>query len=240
MTKRLLSLVLSAVVIAGGLFLPDVISYVSDLRIETDPVYVVFCPEEEFVYISTFEDRLRAVTSYENLSVDYEEAYESEWERGTGLPAGVDALYPDLGSGETRARMIVLKHKTVSAEFRFLETEFHADGGSVRIVQDVETGKILRLSVTNAQKALENWENTSEYSAEGFFHVTGVDAYALLKQYAYLLGYAEITDLTDGNSYGGSVSTVKADVKGAPYSLSVTFSSGAGTIYYKIMQANGK
>ena len=240
MTKKLFSIALILLILVAGLFLPDAVSYLADWRIETDPVYTVFSPEAEFSYIGTFEDRLRALTSYENMSFDYELADETEWETGISLPAGADQLFPGLGEGETRFRTITLRHKTVSAAFLFNETELHTDAGSVRIVQDAETGKILRLSVINAQNAMKNWENTTEYSVEGFSQVTGVDAYALLRTYARLLGYSDITDLTDGNSYGGSVSTVKADIKGAPFGLSVTFSSDAGMIYYRIMQADGK
>lgn len=239
MNKKMISVALILVILSAGLFLPDAVCYLSDWRIETDPVYVKFSPETEFSYIGTFEDRLRALTSYENMSVDYEMAYETEWETDAYLPNGAETLCPDLGQGKTRSRRITLRHKAVPAAFLFSETELHTDSGSIRIIQDDETGKILRLSVTNAQKAMKNWKNTNEYSAEGFSHVTGVDAYALLRQYAYLLGYTDITDLTDGNSYGGSVSTVKADIKGAPFGLSVTFSSGAGLIHYRITQADG-
>lgn len=240
MIRKLLSAALILLLIALGLFLPDAVSRLSDWRIETDPVYVVFCPEEEFAYIGTFEDRIRALTDYENMSLDYEMTNETEWDMHILLSEKVKALFPEMGAGEARARTFTLSHKAIPVSFLYSETEYHTKDGSVRIVTDPESDRILLLSVTNAQNAIKNWENTKNYDTEGFFNVTGIDAYALLREFAHLNNFTEISDLTDGNSYGGSVSTVKADVKGAPFGLSVTFSSGAGTIYYKIMPADGK
>ncbi|MBR3929529.1 MAG: hypothetical protein IKJ65_11065 [Clostridia bacterium] len=236
MIKKLLSYALIACLLAGGLFLPDLIAYVSDRRIETDPVYVVFCPEAEFSYIGTLEDKIRALTNYENMSMDYRKTHETEWNTVADLPEGACVLFPDPGAGEIRERSFTLTHKSVSVHFAFLETELHAKDGSVRIVTDPETDKILSISVINAQKAIQRWENTKKYDAEGFLSVTGIDSYALLREYARLNGFSEISDLTNGNSYGGSVSTVKADVKGHPYSLSLTFSKDAGTIFYRLIQ----
>lgn len=236
MIKKILSGALVICLFTAGFFLPDLIACISDWRIETDPVYVAFRPEEEFTYIGTLEDRIRTLTGYENLSVDYKMTNETDWHKDAALPEGVNALFPDIGAGEIRARTFTLTHKAVAVSFTYAETELHAEDGSVRIVTDPETGKILRLSVTGAQKAIRNWENTRKYDIEGFWSVTGIDAYALLRKYARLNQFTEISDLTDGNSYGGSVSTVKADVKEHPYSLSLTFSEDAGTIYYRLMQ----
>lgn len=240
MIKKLISGIFFTLLITAGLFLPDIITKISDLRIETDPVYVVFCPEEKFSYIGTLEDKLRALTHYENMSVDYKMTSITDWETIEALPEGVRALFPDLGTGEIRERAFTLSHKSVSVNFTYTETELYAKDGSVRIVSDPETGKILLVSVTNAKEALQNWENARKYDAEGFLNITGIDAYDLLNTYAILNGFTEITDLTNGNSYGGSVSTVKADVKGHPFSLSVTFSEEAGTIYYRLIAIEGK
>ncbi|MBQ3168983.1 MAG: hypothetical protein IJB99_04400 [Clostridia bacterium] len=239
MTKKILSGALTFLLIAFGLFLPDLIARVSDWRIENDPVYVVFCPNEEFSYIGTLEDRLRALTNYENMSVDYALTEKTGWKKSV-LPEKTKVLFPDLGEGEGRARSFTLTHKAVPVKFTYSETEYHAKEGSVRIVEDPETDKILLLSVINAQNAIKGWKNTNKYDSEGFFDVTGIDAYALLREFAHLNGFSEITDLTNGNSYGGSVSTVKADVKGQPYSLSLTFSENAGTIFYRLIQVEGK
>lgn len=236
MVKKILSGVLIACLFTAGFFLPDLIAHLSDWRIENDPVYTVFCPEEEFTYIGTLEDRLRALTGYENLSVDYRITHETEWNPDARFPESVRTLIPDLGQGEVRARSFTLSHKTVPVSFQYAETELHAQGGSVRIVTDPETGKILRLSATGAQNAIREWESTQRYDIEGFRNVTGIDSYALLREYANINGFSEISDLTDGNSYGGSVSTVKADIKEHPYSLSLTFSKDAGTIFYRLIQ----
>lgn len=240
MIKKLVLFALIACLFFAGLFLPDAISLLSDWRIKTDPVYVVFCPVEEFSYIGTFEDRLRALTNYENMSVDYKMTDETDWDTTKNLSKGVQALFPDLGNGEIRERAFTLSHKSVPVNFTYTETELHAKGGSVRIVSDPETGKILLVSVIGAKEAIQNWESTRSYDAEGFLSVTGIDAYALLDTYALLNGFTEITDLTNGNSYGGSVSTVKADVKGHPFSLSVTFSKQAGTVYYRLIAIEGE
>ncbi|MBQ2433771.1 MAG: hypothetical protein II266_05025 [Clostridia bacterium] len=236
MIKKLISGAFFALLLAAGLFLPNIIAKISDLRIETDPVYTAFCPAEEFSYIGTPEDKLRALTHYENMSVDYKITPKTDWQTVKTLPEGVQALFPDLGSGEIRERTFTLTHKSVSVNFTYTETELHANGGSVRILSDPESDKILLLSITNAQNAIKNWENTKKYDSEGFLSVTGIDAYALLRMFANINGFAEISDLTDGNSYGGSVSTVKADVKAHPYSLSLTFSEDAGTIFYRLIQ----
>ena len=236
MIKKLISLMLIVILLAFGLFLPDLIAKISDLRIETDPVYTVFCPAEEFSYIGTLEDKLRALTDYENMSVDYTKIYETEWNEYILLSEQVKPLFPSLAGGKARTRSFTLSHKSVSVRFTYTETELHAENGSVRIITDPETEKILRLSVTNAREAIRNWEKTRKYDSEGFLSVTGIDAYALLRMFANINGFAEISDLTDGNSYGGSVSTVKADVKGHPYSLSLTFSEDAGTIFYRLIQ----
>ncbi len=239
MIKKLISFALIVLPIALGLFLPDLLAGLSDRRIETDPVYVVFCPEEVFSYIGTLEDRLRALTNYENMSVDYKMTKETDWNTNVLLSEQIRPLFPDLGNGEIRTRTFTLSHKSVAVNFTYTETELHAENGSVRIITDPETEKILRLTVTNAQKAIQNWESTEKYDSEGFSSVTGVDAYALLRAFAHLNGFTEISDLTDGNSYGGSVSTVKADIKGHPYSLSFTFSETAGTIFYRLIQVEG-
>lgn len=236
MIKKLISGAFFALLLAAGLFLPDIVAKISDLRIETDPVYTAFCPAEEFSYIGTPEDKLRALTHYENMSVDYKMTPKTDWQTVKTLPEGVQALFPDIGSGEIRERTFTLTHKSVSVNFTYTETELHANGGSVRILSDPESDKILLLSITNAQNAIKNWENTKKYDSEGFLSVTGIDAYALLRMFANINGFAEISDLTDGNSYGGSVSTVKADVKAHPYSLSLTFSEDAGTIFYRLIQ----
>ena len=240
MIRKLVSFALIACLFLCGFFLPDAIGRLSDWRIETDPVFTVFCPEEEFSYIGTLEDRLYALTGYENLSVDFEMKLSSDWKPDESLPIDVNSLFPDLGNEESSTRNFILSHKTVPVSFRYQETEIHAPGGSVRMVWDEETGKILRLSVTGAQESLRNWSQSQTYSAEGFQNVTGVDAYALLRQYAYLNGFSEITDLTDGNSYGGSALTVKADVREHPYSVCLTFSEPAGMIYYRLIQTGGK
>lgn len=236
MFKKILSGALVICLFTAGFFLPDLIARLSDWRIENDPVYVVFCPEEEFTYIGTLEDRLRALTGYENMSVDYKTTHKTEWNPDEALPEGIRTLIPDLGQGEIRARSFTLSHKTVPVSFQYKETELHAPGGSARIVTDPETGKILRLSVTGAQNAIQEWENTRKNDIEGFRDVTGIDSYALLREYARINGFSEISDLTDGNSYGGSVSTIKADIKEHPYSLSLTFSKDAGTIFYRLIQ----
>ena len=240
MIKKLISGAFFALLLAAGLFLPDIIAKISDLRIETDPVYTAFCPAEEFSYIGTPEDKLRALTHYENMSVDYKMTPKTDWQTVKTLPEGVQALFPDLGSGEIRERTFTLTHKSVAVHFTYTETELHALGGSARIVSDPEAGRILLVSVTGAKEALQNWENVRNYDAEGFLSVPGIDAYALLNTFAALNGFTEITDLTDGNSYGGSVSTVKADVKGRPFSLCVTFSEQAGTIYYRLIALEGE
>ena len=240
MTKKLLSFALIACLFIAGFFLPDAIAFISDWRIRTDPVYVVFCPEEEFSYVGTLEDRLRALTHYENMSVDYKKMRETEWKTVSSLPEGINRLIPDLGQGEIRTRSFTLSHKTVPVSFQYAETELHTPSGSLRLVQDEETGKILRVSVTGAQESIKIWAQKQTYSAEGFQNVTGVDAYALLREYALINGFSEISDLTDGNSYGGSVLTVKADVREHPYSICLTFSEHAGTILYRLIQVEGK
>jgi len=236
MVKKILSGVLIACLFTAGFFLPDLIARLSDWRIENDPVYTVFCPEEEFTYVGTLEDRLRALTGYENMSVDYKITHKTEWNPDASFPENLRTLIPDLGQGEIRTRIFTLSHKTVPVNFQYMEAELHAPSGSARIVTDPETGKILRLSVTGAQKAIQEWESTRKYDAEGFGDVTGIDSYALLREYAHINGFSEISDLTDGNSYGGSVSTIKADIKEHPYSLSLTFSKDAGTIFYRLIQ----
>ena len=238
--KKLVSFALIACLFLAGFFLPDAIAFLSDWRIRTDPVYVIFCPEEEFSYIGTLEDRLRALTSYENMSVDYKKIRETEWATRKDLPEGINQLIPEIGQGEIRMRSFTLSHYAVPVQFEYTETELRAPEGSVRILADPETGKILRISVTNAQEAIKNWQHTQKYSAEGFENATGIDAYALLREYAYLNGFSEISDLTDGNSYGGSVLTVKADVREHPYSLCLTFSENAGTVFYRLIQIEGK
>ena len=240
MIKKCISFALIASLFIAGFFLPDAIARLSDWRIKTDPVYVVFCPEAEFSYIGTLEDRVYALTGYENMSVDYEMKTPTQWETITSLPDGVNRLFPDIGEGEIQSRLFTLSHKSVPVSFRYKETEIRAPGGSVRMIQDEETGKFLRVSVINAQKAIQAWDQIQKYSAEGFDSVTGINAYALLKEFARLSGFSEITDLTDGNSYGGSISTTKADIKEFPYSLSLTFSQNAGTILYRLIQVEGK
>ncbi|MBQ6715984.1 MAG: hypothetical protein IJN21_05625 [Clostridia bacterium] len=240
MIRKCISFALIACLFIACFFLPDAIARLSDWRIKTDPVYTIFCPEKEFSYIGTLEDRLRALTGYENMSVDYKMTLKTEWQTIKSLPEGISALIPDLGQGEIRERSITLGHKTVPVNFQYTETELHTPNGSARIVTDPETDKILRISLTNAREAIRSWENTRNYDVEGFFSVTGVDAYALLREYARLNGFSEITDLTDGNSYGGSILTVKADVREHPYSLSLTFSENAGTVYYRLIQVEGK
>lgn len=240
MIRKLISGTLAALLIAAGLFLPDLIALLSDSVIENEPVYVIYCPEEAFSYIGTAEDKLRALTSYENVSVDYEKTHETEWETVASLPEDVLNLIPDTGEGETKTRTFTLSHKSVPVSFVYTETEKRASGAVVRIIRDAETGKTLIISVTGAHAAIQAWENTRKYSAEGFSDVTGIDAYALLTEYARLNGFSEISDLTGGNSYGGSVSTVKADVKGQPYSLSLTFSESAGTVFYRLIALDGE
>ncbi len=240
MIRKLFSGALILLLITFGLFLPDLIARVSDWRIENDPVYVVFCPDEEFSYIGTLEDRLRALTNYENMSVDYKKTGETPWENTASLPSGAINLIPDLGEGQIRTRAFTLSHRSVPVQFVYSETEMSAKNGSVRVITDAETGSILRISVTGAQKAIQSWNIVKKYDAEGFLGVSGLDAYALLREYARLSGFSEISDLTNGNSFGGSVLTVKADVKGYPYSLCLTFSEDAGTLFYRLIQIEGK
>ena len=156
MIKKLISGAFFALLLAAGLFLPDIVAKISDLRIETDPVYTAFCPAEEFSYIGTPEDKLRALTHYENMSVDYKMTPKTDWQTVKTLPEGVQALFPDIGSGEIRERTFTLTHKSVSVNFTYTETELHANGGSVRILSDPESDKILLLSITNAQNAIKN------------------------------------------------------------------------------------
>lgn len=228
-----------ALIMLFGLFFPDAVLRFFDEKNEK-PVYTISCPADDYVYRGTFENRIGAFSAYENASVSVYRIEETEIESVSELPWTLSELIPELGAGEWQENEFYLSPVHMNARFAYRQYSGAFEGGTIRIVADAETGKPILISLTNAKNALSGWDKTERRNVESFSEAVGLDVYEVTQAYARLLGYHELNDLTNGNSYGGSVTTVKTDVKGEKMQLSVTFSEPAGILNYRLISKTGE
>jgi len=222
--------------LALGAFLPDALYLAIDKEYSRQEVF----PDQTtaYEYIGTLENRVSAFQAYENLSPNVRLTEKTEAQAAPSLPAGLDRLFPDIGSGKTETSRFVLAPSGMNAHFAFDEYIFSASGGTVRAVIDSGTGKPVLAALTNAKEALMQWEKAEETQLEGFFSARFPDAYALAGEYARALGNWEISDLTGGASYGGSATAVQAGIRAQPFFVSIVYSAPAGVLTYRLSAAD--
>jgi len=226
-------------IFAMGLFLPDLALVFSD-RQSARPVNIETLAADDYAYAGTFDNRVRSFSAYENASVNVRMIEKTQPESVEKFPWALNELCPELGGGTINRFDFCLSPADMNARFAYTQYSGKFADGDVRIVADKETGKPILISITNAHKALSEWEKSMHWAAEGFFSAPGLDVYAVTKVYADILGYSSLNDLTDENSSGGSVLTAKTDVKGEKLQICITFSETAGILNYRLISLTGQ
>ena len=213
-----------------GLMLPNILFQIEDAKM-AQAEWSVENTGETYRYSSTLENRVRALSAYQNgspwiRSSKADKAFSRDiwnelYKRGL-LPVANELA-------EYTVSAFKLTPTQMNAEYIFVDVTCSSDGNYLHAVLDAETGTALRLDFTCDAELFQQWmKNTGD----GFD--TMPKYYIIMKEFASFNQLGTLSDSFVNYTSGEAIQSFEANVVGTYFTVSVKYSLEQGLLMYSI------